>query len=476
MKADPSVADIRVTIMVRDLPIADLRDLLAEVLNLTWSEEKGASLRAYRLARSEKDLREERELPMRGEQAFRRAVEEAIRWTALPKASQDRLLNTDLLLAQTIHQPGGLAAMRIVAGLTKAHLEQILAGKSLTFPAGAVPPSLREHSGELYRALNAQRFSRGPIPPESALTIGRTTEGADSALGVGFSWKSPSGSGSVALPLQFCSSRTVMPEVFGLTRTEKAYAHARKPYRLSKPPQARNLDDLFEQIADEMQVNIIAERYFESRALRPPEMPKDEASMEELMDRALGPRNGFWWVTGGTCLVQKRNWWEARLSQVPDATLQRMRDIFKQETVTLEHWGEVGTLLRVEQVGRIETERIASLLGFIEDKLPVLSFFGHLSATDRAASFSDKGLNWATLLKADQARAAAWLGIPEAEIKKAASDGSVRIFALVRPSAPPMERTLFRAVARGSVGAEKVLRETFAPGDPPASYHPRATD
>jgi hypothetical protein len=237
---------------------------------------------------------------------------------------------------------------------------------------------------------------------------------------------------------------------------------------------------LLEQIADELKIDIIAESYYEKPRQKSATqayvlmntVPKGETTIETALDRIVAPRAGYWQKQGSAYLIQKRYWWEARACQVPDSTMTRLRTIFKvRGDKSLDDWGEVGSLLRKEQLGIVEAEGVAPLLGLIDAKLPLLTFYGSLSPMQRASVFSPVGLPWRNLRKEDRTRLVAWIG--PAHQAEDIPWNQVKTYAFARPASPPLERTIFRVVLVASDGSEQLLRELVAPGDPPARYRAR---
>jgi hypothetical protein len=341
-----------------------------------------------------------------------------------------------------------------------------------------VPSHLRDRASTLLQKLNARRATtpfQKPMPQDARLIIGRSGEEGTRYLSVGFTNQTQSNGGTAGLPIAGAYSSEVYPEFFRPDRPDKEYADARRPLQLSKQMEGRKLDDLLEQFADEMKINIVAESYYEGRRPAPLAIPQRETTIEAVLDDVVPQRHSYWWKRGPVYMVQRRFWWSSRAREVPESVLSRLRQIFKQSDQTLDDWGEVGRLIGPEQTGRVESEEIAPLQGLIEAQLPLLAFYGYLQPMQRARVFSHAGLPWGNLRKEDQKRLAAWITASPAmkQSQETIPWDAVRVFAYVKQPTPPMARTFFRAVIVRDDVPEQVLRQSGVPGEPPKRMRAR---
>ncbi|MCW3052771.1 MAG: hypothetical protein JWN14_1941, partial [Chthonomonadales bacterium] len=195
LSAAADTADLKVTIFVKDLPLDTLRARLAETMHLTWTtyEADKGKPKSYLIYRSKQNKEEELELATRGERAFRKGINDAIAALSLSREARAKLFEERKALAETFAQPGGEAAVTLLARLSPQLRESIMDGNGLEFPSDNPPPELAPYFGEIMKKLTAANSEdANPIfaqllHQEGKFSVVRTGEGAGSQIGIGFS-------------------------------------------------------------------------------------------------------------------------------------------------------------------------------------------------------------------------------------------------------------------------------------------------
>lgn len=456
LKADPEVAELRATVLVRDLPLQTVQDRLAEALHLSWKRTEGTAggPLTYTLYRSDGNRAEEKELIARGEKAFRQGIDIAIGWLSLSRADQSKLLKENVAIAETFRQPGAEEAIAILSKLTPDEREQVLSGTPLEFRVREVPDHVSEAVSNFLLQL---RF--GEITDDTVFRIIRTGEGPQSLVGLSFVEKTDTLFISKGVGVRGTHAGEAYADQYHRTHEGEAYASSGLTRTLASDISGDSFEEVLDKLSDSLGINIIAEHYRQylnappGRPKYPVVIPMGEVTAEQALDKVQWV--SAWWKRGDVYMVQRPLWWIDRRNEVGDSTIERLRPIVERRDLGLDDWADIACMLTKEQLGilqALDPHRDTSSLSLIH---PFLRFYGGLSLTLRKAIFDEKGLDVSFVGPEDRVQLKKWLksiSVHPVELP----DGPTRVTA---GKSPVNESTVFRVYVTTPAGVEKLVGE-----------------
>jgi hypothetical protein len=467
MTSSADTADLKVTVLVNDLPLDIVQARLAETLHLTWAaQETGKDKPAsYLLSRSAHDKDEELELRAKGESAFRKGIDEAIGVLALAPADRKKLFADRKALESTFFNKTGEVGVRLLSYLTPKQRADIMDGNRRVFPVGQSPAELAPHIDEILKAFFAatpdDAFAQTLQQPERQFTIERIGEGAGSRIRVTFSAQGAKGSASAGMEV----AGVRLEEVYFPDHTGADYADARQPVNLTASLTAESLPELLQKAADTLHINIIGETYWEyvPRHGKPvavyfSSVPAGSSSIEKALNGIF--TRDYWWKQGSVYLFQRPQWWAARRADVSDATSAYLTVVLKRQPLTFEDGAEVCKTLNAEQWGWMNSRFFADSR-YLTPVQNVLRFYGSLLPAHRADLFRENGTDATTLSEADQLRLKTWIAETgkEALHKIQNTPGKIQITANRATADTQFSPVRFSAVFRAKDGSTTLLRE-----------------
>ena len=471
MEASAEAADLRVTLLVKDLPLDVLQARLADTFHLTWKQaepKKGQPL-SYVLYRSAQDEEQERELRARGESAFRKGIEEALTALSLPLAERAKLFAKNKILAHIFSQETGEATVTLLSYLTPQQRTSIMAGKRLDFPSDRPPPELASHFDAIRTTLLGKKFdpsfARTLDQTDSFCVVEHVGEGAASLMRVTLNARGAKGSASAGFPVQAASAEEVYPEFYAPDHKGTEYTDARRAVVVPMKLAARSLDDLLETVADNLHINIIRENYWQSVPRHGQKEVFYEKSVEAgatTIEQALNTIlfRDFWCKKGAVYMVQRPLWWRERRRDVSDGTQIYLTQALNRQPLSLEDAAEVCRALNVEQQGWLVPAHIFDYQA-LQPLWSVLRFYGSLKPARRAELLREGGIESSSLEEADQQRLMAWIAEKGmgALYKVQNMPGKIRITALRLPPNTKPGSMQFRAALQALDGTTTILCE-----------------
>ena len=415
LSATKEVADIKVTVLVRDMTLEDLRARLTEVLHLSWRTDvrPNSNETSYLLYRSSKDVAEESELVARGERSLR-SIDEAIGALANSPEERAKLFASRGALAQTFADPGGVAGLSVIAQLPAEVRDSILDGSSMQFSAASPPAGI---AGAIDQAATRQLQTASAGTPYAdvftigpSITVGRYGEGADSSVQISFNASTEKYSGSTGVFLRGTDSGEAYPDSYPV-HSGSAYDVTRKHMTISAELAAGSLDDLLEKVADSLHINIISESYRQylprssasGPSRYPVSVPAGDTTIEQVFDAVAAPST--WRKRGTAYLIQRPLWWMDRRCEVSDVQLQHVEAIVSKPRLYLEDIADLGKTLDEYQWRVVMS--VSMPVGSYLDKWQELArFYGNLAPRLRSYLLEPAGLDLFDLREGDQRRLA----------------------------------------------------------------------
>ncbi len=473
LSASADTADLKVTILIKDLPLDILRSRLAETLHLTWIRHEADKEQpvSYLIYRSAQNKEEELELRTRGERAFRNGIAEAIRALSLAPEARAKLFSEHPALAATFAQPGGEAAVTLLAQLSPQLRESIMDGNQLEFPSSKPPPELASHFGAIMKKLTAANSDNPDsifaqlLRQEGKFSVTRTGEGAGSQIGIAFRVQTETLSGSLGYGVKGVHAGEVYLGAYFPDHTGADYVAAHRPVPIPTKLTAKSLDDLMEKVADTLHINIIGESYRESldknekgEVVYPLSVEAGSSTIAQALDNIVW--KDYWWKHGSVYLFQRPLWWVDRRGEVTDTTLASLTKLFKSRPLSFEAMAEVGKTLSAEQWN------VLALIpngndAFLAQGQAAMRFYGHLTDFRKADLFLQDGTDASILSSADEMRLRSWIAATgnEALQEIRNTPGKIQVMAKHLPKNAKQDRVLFRAVFQATDGTTRLLRE-----------------
>jgi hypothetical protein len=455
MRAAKDVADLRVTIFVRDLTIRSLQESLAALLHLTWRQEgtsnENRSL-TYVLYRSSRDREEEHLLASMQERAFRQAVDDSIRALSLSPEARRKLIGDRYQLEATVNSRQGAPVVELLGGLPRSQRQEFLDGGSLKIKVSDLPPSMHR---PLETLAGSKGFGERGGPVEH-LELRRSEGDAQ-----GF-YLTLTGNGR--------RTRTRVELSSGMDTYRRYYAgkQASKdgeaaPLVVRESLTASTFDALLEKFSEHLRINAMAEAYEPADTLLSPPIPAGETTLKAVLDQAiLGGQ--FWWSSGNVYLFQSKFWFLDRQAQVSENTVQWLKkkkqeygNLLVVNTLSLEDWKVLGRL-HPKQWMTLENYGLGPFTVSLPSRYPVLAFFGHLTDANCRALFSSEGLDSRSLPAEDRIRLARWVsGAVAVRGRKEYPPLNVawKVFAIVKG-----DRTVFTVTDLLNKGTDRAITES----------------
>lgn len=480
MRPSADVAELRLSVFVKNLSLHTLQSRIADVLHLSWEVKRSddPAPPAYLLYRSRRNRDEAERLAQRREQAHRKRLEEAIAALARSPEAIDAMIKQrpdfiDPLTFPSVRRNLGLLGQ--LSPTQRAHLYQ---GNRLSFNLYDLPPALQKQINDTRAARDPVDLSNtiiaGNASPEEAQRILNTPpkgtvttirfERSSSGQRIGIRvFGTVNGHGRFASLLGEVGGLTVEDEVykdvFYPERSEEEYAAARRKQEIEKSIASTNFDEWLEKLAAAAGINIVSESYVERNA-RAYALPAGETTMEETLDRLVSPNNRLWWKKGDVYLIHKKYWFKEQLASIPEEMLKRVKAILKDRYASLEDWAELGRLTRpqwgsLNSLGLAEPEALESME-------PLATLFAALSPAQRTWLFRPSGLRAGALRPAVQERLRRWVQTQGmTDFDAPASMEAARGVLLTAEVGE--QRTSLRAYAVDSDGSLRLLREGRMP-------------
>jgi hypothetical protein len=473
LSATSDTADLKVTVLVKDLPLDILRSRLAETLHLTWVTHEATKDRpaSYLLFRSKQNKDEESELETRGERAFRKGINDAIAALSLGPEARAKLFALHPALAATFAQRGGEAVVTLLAQLSPQLRENIMDGNALDFPSSKPPAELAPHFDEVMKKLNSAN-SENPnaiyaqlLKQEGKFSVTRTGEGAGSQIGVAFSVQTEMLAGSLGYSVRGVHAGEVYLGAYAPDHTGADYASAHSPVTVPTKLTAKSLEDLMEQVADTLHINIVGESYSlslpknaQGETVYPLSVEGGASTIAKVLGSVVWQNT--WWKHGSVYIFQRPLWWIDRRKEVSDATLSALKQVFKTRPLAFEAMAEVAKALSAEQWGHL-SEVMDSAHVYPEEGQTVMRFYGHLSDLRKADLFLNGGTNASVFNDADQLRLRKWIEEKGKEALQKVRNIPGSVYVLAKREAPVVKTdpVLFRALFQANDGTTILLRE-----------------
>ncbi|MCW3095088.1 MAG: hypothetical protein JWL77_706 [Chthonomonadaceae bacterium] len=471
MTASADTADLKVTVLVNDLPLDIVQARLAETLHLTWAAQETGKDKptSYLLSRSTHDKDEEQELRAKGESAFRKGIDEAIGVLALAPADRKKLFADRKALESTFFNKTGEVGVRLLSYLTPTQRTDIMDGNRLVFPIGQPPAELAPHIDEILKAFFAatpdDAFAQTLQQPERQFTIERIGEGAGSRIRVTFSAQGAKGSASAGMEVAGVRPEEVYRDAYFPDHTGADYADARQPVNLTTSLTAESLPELLQKAANTLHINIIGESYREyvpkhgkPVAVYSSSVPAGPSSVEKALNGML--TRDYWWKQGSVYLFQRPQWWAVRRADVTDATSAYLTAVLKRQPLTFEDGAEVCKTLNADQWGWMNSRFFADSR-YLTPVQNVLRFYGSLPPARKADLFRENGTDTTTLSEVDQMRLRTWIAETgkEALQKIRNTPGKIQITAKRATADTQFSPVRFSAVFLAKDGTTTLLRE-----------------
>lgn len=471
MTCSADTSDLKVTVLVNDLPLDIVQARLAETLHLTWmsQEVKKDTPPSCVLFRSPRNAEEEQELRARGENAFRKGIDEAIGVLPLPPGARYKLFAVRKALEQTFARSNGEAAVTLLSALTPNQRASIMDGNKLEFPSDRPPSELAPHIDAIMKAwivaMGNDAFARTFDQSNRRFSLERIGAGAGSMIQVTFSVQGEKGSASSGALVRGVVPEEIYPDAYTPDHKSAGYADAHRPIDVPTNLTAESLAALLEKAADTLHLNIIGESYSEyvpkhgkPVAVYPSSVPPGPSTIEQALDRIL-VRN-YWWKQGSVYLFQRPQWWADRRSDVTDATSAYLAQILKRQPLSFEDAAEICKTLNAEQWKWLIPRYIADSR-YLTPVQTALRFYGNLSLSRKAELFREGGMDASGLEAADQLRLKTWIAETgkEALLKVQNTPGTIRIMAIRLAQDPKLSPVQFRALFQAKDGTTSLLRE-----------------
>jgi len=482
LSASEDTADLKVTLLVKDLSLDTLRERLAEALHLTWMPQEATKEKpvSYLIYRSTKNREEEAELMERGERAFRKGVDEAIGVLSMPAKARAELFIKRPALEATFAQNGGEAAVTFLSKMSPEMRTRIMDGYRVEFSSSKPPPEYTSFFKEMMTYLKAA--APNPIiarilGEEGKFSVMRNGEGAAAVIGIAFSVNNEAVSGSTGYAVRGVHAGEVYPEFYAPDHIGPVYADALRPITVPTRLAEVDLEDAMEKVADTLHLNIIGESYSQS-IMRDQKgeilyhtVEAGTSTLSQVMDDIVW--HNRWWKHGDVYLFQTPQWWVVRRSQISDAKLASLTKLVSTRPLSFDTMAQIGKTLSVDQAPWLNKATNGGDV-FLLHVQAAMRFYGHLSDANQQALFLKEGVDVSVLTDADRQRLRTWIKETDAQALQEAENtpGSIHIFARRLgnsifdpaksdrvPENANRERVLFRVVFQAKDGTKHLLRD-----------------
>jgi len=445
--------DRKVNIFVKDMPLKDLQQALADVLRFKWSRTAGTDgVYTYRLRQDLKGAQEEESL--RNKQAEDEARKVTVRrQTAMSEienlenltpADLEKLKNESPLLYVLATEPFGQGLSRMIRSLPPEAKASIAAANSLqSIPLSSAPAGLIEGARTMVNGLDsmmksfggsgnrfsgvAENIQQGTLafrPPDPAFrgmepfsssmlgTIEINVPGQPEVMLPLFDPKSPAADliGKAAMRMQMGMSPEQMEPLIQ-AEFAKAFAKALAEQNggeeivLPDDP-ALNIEikldvakplalpDLLEKLAEKTDFQYISD-HFSHVPINP--NPTQGKLSDILKGIALLYQKNIS-KKGSLILLEDRQWYMKRAWEVPEALLEKWRTAIKEGRLTFFDIVDMASLSDDQITNTLRTDTILQSVAWqLLGSAQVLRLYSVLNETQRAALSSNTGLDLSTL-------------------------------------------------------------------------------
>jgi hypothetical protein len=473
LTASADTADLKVIVLVSDLPLDVVRARLADALHLTWmpQEAKKDQPPSFLLYRSERNRAEEHELQARGESAFRMGIEDAISLLTLPSEARAKLFADHKRLEETFRNKSSQFGLLLLSCLTPRQRADIMDGNKLEFPSDRPPPAVAPHIDEITKAFFAaipkDAFAKTYENADCAFKVERVGKGAGSVIQILFSARGEKGTAETGTMIAGTRPEEVYPEAYFPNHKGADYADARLPLDLPTTLTAASLPSLLEKTAVTLHINIIGENYREyvnrhgkDVAVYYYSAQAGPTTIEKALDAVMVRYP--WRKQDSVYLFQRPQWWQDRRADVTEATDAYLTSLLKRQPLSLDDLAEVCKTLTPDQWGWL-MPRFFPASKHLTPVQTVMRFYGNLSPARQTALCRTGGIDASLLPEADQARLKTWI----AETDKAAlhkvqnTPGKILIAAIRVTQDVKFSPVRFSAVFQAKDGTQTVLCEQY---------------
>lgn len=159
-------------------------------------------------------------------------------------------------------------------------------------------------------------------------------------------------------------------------------------------------EELEELVAEKCGLNVVAESYVEEFPSEPSEKLEVKTA-GDLLNLLQDELHCNWWKHGSIVEVRARQWYEARQSQIPEAWLERWRQIFRSAgTLDIDYLSEMAALTWPQIVWNVLCDRVLtcgkghnSALARALQPDSGLGTYGKLTRRQRAYTYTERGLD-----------------------------------------------------------------------------------
>jgi len=440
--------DRKVTIFVKDMPLKELQQALADVLRFKWSRTAGTDgVYMYRLRQDLKGAQEEEALRKKHEEEKTRKIVEN-RQSAmsaienlenLTPADLEKLKSESPMLYILATEPFGQGLSRMVRSLPPAAKALVsAAGSPMSMPLSSAPAGLVEGAKTMVTGLDSlaksfggsgnifsgvvENIQQGTLtfrPPDSLFhsidafssmlgTIEINVPGQPQVMVPLFDPKSPAGNliGKALMRMQMGMSPEQIEPLMQADMA-KALAEQNGGEKIVYPDDPAldtevklditaplTLPDLIEKLAKKTDFQYISD-HFSHSPIKP--NPTEGKLSEVLKGIAILYQKNIS-KKGSLMLFEDREWYVKRAWEVPESLLEKWRTAVKENTITFYDILDMASLSDDQIMHTLRTEESLQSVGWqLFSSAPVLRLYSALSETQRAALTSDAGLDLHTL-------------------------------------------------------------------------------
>lgn len=456
---DWQVRDRKMNVFVKDVPLAEVMNSISHVMKFKWERQGEPGKWTYRLYMDRKTLLDAEAQRVRAEE---KAAAELAKKRANALAQYGQLagltdaekakLKKDNPLMYIFAQSGLGDSLSSFCREVPAAADAIATGQRLELTGGTLSPSARASLMRAMRAelslenrFNSQMANSRTIPddldpatvritingdaerardtPEAAVLLGEVTFNYNTGM-LGAPIIDPEGVFSKLIGKMIVQAEDegrTLDEVFKDHMNEftaamaKALATEIGGEPVNDHPADPALDakvimelgrqgllDVEQELAENSKLSVVSDSFgIEDSPIMP--IPGGELKIKEALDKIGDAYIYNWDKRGGIIELRDRNWFKKRAAQVPDAWLEAWKqELTKTGTLDIGALAQMAQLTQDQINANIAHDPLLARCGsVIQIERELLRFYAALSSDQRAAMFSEPGLDLA-LLSADQ--------------------------------------------------------------------------
>lgn len=163
-------------------------------------------------------------------------------------------------------------------------------------------------------------------------------------------------------------------------------------------PESVKLPDIEKALAEESKFAVVSD-YFPDEMQIPANVPKTETAIKETLDKIGEALTYNWDKRGSVIELRDRNWFKKRAAQIPEAQLEAWRqELIKTGTLDIDSLAQIAQL-DIEQTSMnvFPDEILRTCMGSYFSSKDILRLYATLTQNQRAALFTDTGLDLAAL-------------------------------------------------------------------------------